>query len=1300
MDPFVHLHVASGYSLQYGASHPHVLVERAAEQEMDTLALTDRDGTYGAVKHALACRAAGIRPVLGVDLAVAPLTGEAPRAARDRPRTPVRGGAFRDDRVLPRVTFLADAGSAGGRAGWAAICRLVSATQLAGERGKPVVDLAAVAPWLESGDVTVLLGPASEVGAVLARPGRSRSEDLARAALEPWLEIVPRPQLLVELVSHRLPHTSDQSGSVWGPGTTPHAARMAAFARTAGLGAVLTNAVRYADRRDAPVVDVLDAARRLVALDRRHVDRGNAEGFLKSGKQMHEVAEEIARLAGLGDSEREAHRLLAHTRAVADRCALDPRADLGLGEVHFPEFDLSASYRVDLRPSSTTGSAADDLLRARCEAGIGRRYGSAPRQRIWKRLDDELEMIRGLGYASYFLTVGDVTDLIREMGVRAAGRGSGAGSLVNYLLGISGVDPIRHGLLMERFLSPLRASLPDIDVDVESARREDIYRAILDRYGGERCVCVSMMDTYRVRHAVRDVGGALGMPPGETDAIAKAFPHIRARDARLAMRDLPELRAAGLDHERLDLMFDLVERLDGLPRHIAVHPCGVLLSDATLLDRTPVESSFAGFPMSQFDKDDVEELGLLKLDVLGIRMQSSMAHAVDLVRHTDGLEIDLDDEEQVPFDDPATFHMISQARTLGVFQIESPGQRELVGKSGIETFDHIITDISLFRPGPVKSDMITPYLEAKHGWSQVTYLHDDLRPILAQTNGVVVFHEQVIEMIAQLAGVTNAEADEKRRALGDVEGMAETKVWFFPAALGRGYSLPVVEAVWKVIEAFASFGFCKAHAAAFALPTYQSAWLKAHWPAHFLAGVLTHDPGMYPKRLILEDARQCGIAILGLDVNASEKAYVVERMASLDEPPPIVLGQTSRPDPTERGWPDGRAWGIRLALAEVKGINAGEIERIVAGRPYHSLTDFWHRAQVSRPIAERLVLAGGFDSLYGLGSPVGGLTGVRRRTRVTRRDLLLQVAELDRHARALQRAGRARGLAAGRGPRTPPARPADTRADQAAERASTDPSVRDAAAPVERHALAAQGVWARAAAQSRAAADPRPVTSVQLTLDLGDEPQEHVSGLPEMSPEERMRAELEILGLDASRHVVDTYADFLDALGAVRSRDLLAQRSRSEILVAGVKVATQTPPVRSGRRVVFLTLDDGTGPVDATFFEDAQGPYAATVFGSWLLVVRGELRRTGHRGVSLRATGAWPLTDLHALWATPGPDGGIEAVRAQMAVVSTVEEVTHRRVLVHSSGFQMSPYADVKPAGEDVKDVARKLWHRSPGSPG
>jgi error-prone DNA polymerase len=1317
-DPFVHLHVASGFSLRYGASHPDALVERAAEHGMDTLALTDRDGTYGAVKFVRAARRAGVRPVLGVDLAVTPTMG-APAGGRaggsiagpaPRRRTPVRGGVARDVSMQlggsARVTFLAL-----GRSGWAALCRMVSSVHLSGERGRPVATLDLLAPHLAGGDVLVLLGPSSELGAVATR----RRDDLAPVALAPWLEVVPRHQLVVELVSHRL----GGRGGDWGPGTSPHAARMAGLARRAGLTTVLTNAVRYADRLDAPTVDVLDAARRLVPLGSaglRDVGpdgaRGNAEGFLKSGKQMHEVADEICRFAGLGDSEREARLLLARTRTVADRCALDPRADLGIGEVHFPELDLAdpSSHRT-----------ADAVLRARCEAAIGWRYGTGPMMRVWKRLDDELETIRTLGYASYFLTVADVTDLIGDMGIRRAARGSGAGSIVNYLLGISGVDPIRHGLLMERFLSPLRASLPDIDVDVESARREEVYRAILDRFGGERCVTVSMMDTYRVRHAVRDVGAALGMPPGEVDAIAKAFPHVRARDARSALRDLPELRSSGLGDGGLDRFFGLVEQLDGLPRHIAMHPCGVLLSDLTLLDRTPVEASHAGFPMSQFDKDDVEELGLLKLDVLGIRMQSAMAHAVAEVHRVDGVQVDLDDEAQVPFDDVTTYDLISSARTLGVFQIESPGQRELVGKSGIETFDDIITDISLFRPGPVKSDMITPYLEAKHGWRDVHYLHDDLRPILEGTRGVVVFHEQVIEIVARFGGVSYAEADEKRRALGSRDAMAATRAWFFPRALAQGYDPPLVERIWAVLEAFASFGFCKAHAAAFALPTYQSAWLKAHWPAHFLAGVLTHDPGMYPKRLILDDARQLGVGVRGLDVNASASTYVVEPVEPVDPRAERAwvdgtgsAGSVATAEPSGRFGPLGHA--IRLSLSDVKGISATEVTRIVEARRggrYASLSDFFHRARVSRPTLERLVLAGGFDDVYGIST---GEQAVDRRGRVTRRDLLLQVAELDLHARLLDRTSRARGRGQASRSATPPAL---TAATDAAARNSTDPAVRAGSAATERHALADAGVWARASAQSRAARPVVDAESVQLTLALGDEPGrpgERPTGLPEMTTVERMRAELEILGLDVSQHAITPYASLLEALGVTRSRDLLRRRSRAELLVAGVKVATQTPPIRSGRRVVFLTLDDGTGPVDATFFDDAQGPYAATVFSSWLLLVRGELRRTGRRGVSLRATGAWELSALHALWQRARTtDEALDRVRAELSRqpepdAPGPDEPATRRVLVHSSGFRLSPYADVGPAGDSPRDAGRKLatdappsralWHRSPGSPG
>jgi error-prone DNA polymerase len=895
---------------------------------------------------------------------------------------------------------------------------------------------------------------------------------------------------------------------------------------------------------------------------------------------------------------------------------------------------------------------------------MGRR-GMAPSERVRQRLDEELAVIDQLGYPSYFLTVADVVDLIKSLRVRAAARGSGAGSLVTYLLGISDVDPLRYGLLMERFLSPLRHQLPDIDIDVESARRMEVYDAVIDRFGADRVSCISMMDTYRVRHAIRDVGAALGLPPAEIDAVAKAFPHIRANQVHAALKDLPELRASRLGSKRtggsgdLDLMFDLVARLDGLPRHIALHPCGVLLSDATLLDRTPVENSYLGYPMSQFDKDDVEELGLLKLDLLGIRMQSAIAHALDEVARVDGETVDID---AVPRDDPTTFELIRSTRTLGMFQIESPGQRELVGKFGPQTFEDIIIDISLFRPGPVKSDMVTPFLMARNGWRETVYPHPDLAFALEETAGVVVFHEQVLQIVARMAGVSLAEADEVRRALGEKDAHAEVRAWFVPRVLDKGYPVEVAERVWEVLAAFGSFGFCKAHAAAFALPTYQSAWLKAHHPAAFLAGVLTHDPGMYPKRLILDDARNFGITVLGLDVNASADTYRVERLEPNDPEAEAEVERWPRPEWMPPAMRDPSRYGIRLSLADVKGISDDEVARVVAGQPYRSLTDFWHRASVSRPVVERLVLAGGFDSLYGFGvrdREAGRPT--HRRKQVTRRDLLLQIGELDR--------------------------------------------------------------WSRSGARAS--------SSGQLSLDLmGLElPQEEGaeetglswaegSGLPEFTDAELVRAELEVLGLDASRHVVDFYRPFLAAIGAVPAGELLTCRSGAEVLVAGVKVATQTPPIRSGRRVVFVTLDDGTGCTDSTFFEDAQGPYAATVFHSWLLVIRGVLRRTGPRGVSLRATGAWELPALHEAWEADGLDGVRELMAApgeftDQAIAGAAAShgsrpVMVRPVLVHPTGFRMSPYADIKPAGEDAKAAARraaaapprKLWHSSPGSSG
>ncbi|AXH95578.1 DNA polymerase III subunit alpha [Ornithinimicrobium avium] len=1328
-DDFVHLHVASSASMRYGASHPADLVARASALGQPALALTDRDGLYGAVRFVRACGEAGVAPVLGVDLAMAPaggwspgspeaapgrvaLSGEAALATGRRQGRvqPVKGGTLVDDQQ-PRVVVLArgqQAGLAPG-AGWARLCRLVTQTHLAGERGVPRTrhDLLARASAPVDGlaPAVVLLGPDSDVGrAVLAR-----RQGVARTLLQAWQHVLPAGALRVEVVCHGGPEGT--------PASLGHASRMWALARECGVPAVLTAAVRHATPEQAKVVDVLDAARRMVALDERHLDRVSTAGHLADSATMHALARHLEEAGG---SDARAADLLGDTLALAQECRQDARSDLGLGAVHLPEPEVLGVSGV---------GQAHQVLTGRCQDAVATRYPGASTaylDRVRARLDEELGVIAGLGYPTYFLTVAQVCDLIRDNGVRVAARGSGAGSLVTYLLGISGVDPMEHGLLMERFCSPLRAQLPDIDVDVESARRTEMYERILERFGSERVTCVSMAETYRVRHAVRDVAATLGMPPGEIDVIAKAFPHIRARDARAAIRDLPELRQQGLDAPRMQLLLELVESLDGLPRHIAMHPCGVILSNTGLLDRTPVEASWLGFPMSQFDKEDVEEMGLLKLDVLGIRMQSSMAHAVEEVERVDGTRIDLDDRAQVPLDDPETFALIQSTRTLGCFQIESPGQRELVGKFAPDCFADIIIDISLFRPGPVKSDMIRPFLHARQGWGEPEYLHPSLVPYLEQTCGVVVFHEQVLQLVAETTGVSLAQADEVRRAMGTPQGQQEVEVWWRAAATARGYQPADVERIWEVLAAFASFGFCKAHAAAFALPTYQSAWLKTHHTAAFLSGVLTHDPGMYPKRLILDEARTMGVHVLGLDVNASGAGYRVERVEQDDDdlrlepaaprstPGPgaaprststlgsrgdLVLpgqrGSTTTPDPVavsdggrrpdhvdevmagvERRAGD---YGIRLSLSDVKGITDEEVHRIVAGQPYAALADLWQRARPSRPTAERLVLAGGLDELHRVGRHHvrGGLT---------RRDLLLHVRELDRWSRrSTTAAGRGRA-----GRRVPP------------------PTVPGAAEGEVAARTRAQ------AAGRRTWHEQRPVAT-QLTLQLGDEPEPVPgSGLPEMTEQEQLRAELEVLGLDVSSHVVAGFRTMLADLGVTPARDLLSRRNGSEVLVAGAKVATQTPPVRSGRRVVFLTLDDGTGPADATFFEDVQGPFAATVFHSWLLLVRGVLRRTGPRGVTLRATGAWELGAVADAW----QEGGADGARAFMAqteerVRALLEESealarqqaqaagqAGRRVLVHASGFRQSPYADIRPAGESPLDVPAKLWHSSPGSPG
>jgi error-prone DNA polymerase len=1077
---FTHLHVASGYSFKYGTASAGQLVERAAEFGMSALALTDRDGMAGAIRFVQECESHGVAPILGVNL------------------------SFLQKKY--RITLLAQAGSL------PALYRLVSAVNRDSANEK-VLTFETLEKFSEySSQVLALHGPDSYLASTIAARRDESALSIFHSAKELFADQA------IEVISHR------SKGD--GPFSITHAGKLLGFARKHDIPAVLSNAVRMLDRADGPVADVLDSARLLVPLHQRHVERSNSEAYLKNEAEMTMIADEVSRAAG----ESNGRELLRTTSEWAQRTILSPRRDVGIGAIHLPEPQMFGVNRHE---------ELANQLRQRSESGL-HRYNAALSAQAAQRLEEELATVRTLGYEAYFLAVADITDIARSKGIRVAARGSGAGSLICYLLGISGVEPMSQGLLMERFCSTLRNELPDIDIDVESARRLEIYDAIFERFGPERTATVSMVETYRARHAIRDVGAALGISPMEIDLIAKSLPHIRARNIGKALENLPELKNLKLDTPLMKTAIHLAGRLDGLPRHLSMHPCAVLLSDKRLLDIAPTEINASGYQMVQYDKDDVEAVGLLKLDVLGVRMQSAIAYSLQEIERIEGEKIDID---AIPLDDPLTFDLIKSTRTLGLFQIESPGQRELVGKFAPQTFTDLIIDISLFRPGPVKSDMITPFINTRHGFRSKPVIHPDLDEILHETEGVVVFHEQVIRIIALMTGISLAQADEKRRELGTFESQQEVCDWFYPAAISQGYELPLITQVWEILRAFASFGFCKAHAAAFALPTYQSAWLKSHHTAAFIAGVLTHDPGMYPRRVMVDEARQWGIEIAPIDINRSEKSYCVEKVSIDGARPPYEAPNTASTGATLT-LPDARGYAIRMGLADIQGANEREIDSILINRPYVDLADFTHRSGASAPTTKALLLVGAFDSLYkGQG--------------INRRDLLLHFHDLDKF-------GRNKG-------------------------------------------------------------------GGQMSLQLVPATLE-ASGLPDLTPSERIRHEVDLTGMDISHHMMEFYGDFLNSIGAIRSSDLIHQRSGATVLVAGVKVALQTPPVRSGRRVMFLTLDDGYGCNDVTFFEDAQSDHANLLYHSWLFLVRGVVRKTGARGISLRALSAWELGESYSKW--------------------------------------------------------------------
>ncbi len=895
MSGFAHLHCHTTWSLLDGAVPAETLAHAAAEAGFEAVAMTDHDALTGAVRFSKACRDAGIKPIFGAELTV----GLPARHSRSE-----------------HVTIIAR-----NKVGYANLCRLISEAHLGSERGAPHTSLEAIAQRSEG--LFVLSGCVHSEVAKLTAAGALPE---AIAAADKWRAAVG-DGYRIEVFDHRS----------YGARTLRD--RLMNIASQTKIPAVATNDVHYLTPEGAGTHELLHAIKDIVPLSRTKALRTNSEYFLKTAHEMRNLFSDAPEAAD-------------ETLRIADACDFD----LDLEGYHFPQMSIPQ------------GQHPAGMLAQRCLQGAHQRFGRLSRE-VDERLQHELRLISQMGWPAYFILVADIVDHVRKvMGIRCACRGSAAGSLVCYVLGISDVDPVRYNLLFERFMNSRRDELPDIDIDVESHRREEVLGYIAETYGAEQTAICCMVDTFRARLAIREVGKALGLPAEEIDLVAKAFPHVRARDIPRALERLPELSGTNLKSGQLDQLFGLCLTIDGWPRHLALHPSGVILSSSDLADRVPMESSFQGFTMLQADKDDAEDLGLVKLDVLGVRMLSSIAHARAEIARTDNIELDLD---ALSHEDPATFRLISSSRTLGCFQIESPGQRELLARFQPNRFEDLIIDISLFRPGPVKSDMVSPFLDRRHGFEQARYPHSSLRPILAETNGIIVYHEQVIRVISAVSGCSLDDADYVRRHLSSAEDEVQVgppKVssprgglgsWFQSSAVANGFTASEANMLWKEVAAFASFGFCKSHAAAFALPTYVSAWLKAHYPAEFLAGVLTHDPGMYPRRLIVADARAMGIPILPIDVNVSDTVYRAE---------PVPPGPQRRENGEFVTRSALETKGIRLALSEVKGMSEAEMDSIVSARragPFTSMEDLWRRAELSRPVLSNLVHIGALDAIPG-----------------------------------------------------------------------------------------------------------------------------------------------------------------------------------------------------------------------------------------------------------------------------------------------------------------------------------------------
>jgi len=875
---FVHLHVHSNYSLLDGACRIAPLVKRAVELKFPAMAITDHGNLFGAIEFYETCMKEGIKPIIGCEAYIAP------KSRLDRSGTGIR------DSNAHMVILAKD------EEGYANLMRLVTIGYLEGFYYKPRIDKDMLAQY-KSGLIVLT----SCLKGILNVHLTQDQVDLARRELDDFIQIVGKENVYIELQNHNLPLEQK---------VRPLLRRLA---QDAGVKCVATNDVHYIEQAHAQAHDALMAIQTQTTIDDTHRLRyEQPEFFLKSAEQMKQLFSD--------DID-----AIATTLEIAERC----NVELEFGKLHLPYYEPP--------PDKTQA----DYLKELCYHGLEGRYGevSAP---LVERLEHELSVILQAGYTSYFLIVWDFVRFAKERGIPVGpGRGSAAGSLASYCLGITDIDPLKYDLLFERFLNPQRVTQPDIDIDFCYERRNEVIEYVIQKYGKTNVAQIITFGTMQAKAVVRDVGRVMKLSYAEADRLAKLIPNELDITLTRALAEVPELTHLYRTDERVKQLMDTALVLEGLTRHASTHAAGITIADRPLTDYVPLFKSNDDQITTGFDMTSLEHIGLLKIDMLGLRTLTVIDESVKLAERRHGLVINMD---TLPFDDAKTFQLLARADTMGVFQLESSGMRDLLKKIKPTQFEDIISVIALFRPGPIGSGMLDEFMKRKHGQIPIKYEHARLEPVLKSTYGVIVFQEQVMRVASDLAGFSLAQADLLRRAMGKKipEVMEAQRKAFVDGCKKNGITERTATRIFDLIEHFAGYGFNKSHSAAYALISYRTAYLKAHYPVEFMTALLSSELGNTDKLVVyLEEAKRMGLTILPPDVNESQALFT-------------VVDETT----------------IRCGMGVIKNVGLLAIESVVQAREargrFHTIQELCRDLDLrlaNRKVCESLIKAGACDGM-------------------------------------------------------------------------------------------------------------------------------------------------------------------------------------------------------------------------------------------------------------------------------------------------------------------------------------------------